>query len=247
MLKLYDNGIYLVHGETICSCPEEAAQKSGITTTKEEATKGTTAYGILKAHNQSDDMDQLRLKFDSMTSHDITLCRHHPDRPRASGMKQFPLPYVLTNCHNSLCAVGGTINEDDHKFAPPLPTSTAASTFPPTWQTSTATTVRPWQAAEDDLVRLPHPLRRSGYHGCRRGRRRAGKAAGGPHLRFCLSAGHGHLSDRQALRRHRPPRRGPEHRWCCSTRTATSRTRSWSSSAPAWQICPSSSATPSTS
>ena len=116
MLKLYDNGIYLVHGETICSCPEEAAQKSGITTTKEEAAKGTMAYGILKAHNQSDDMDQLRLKFDSMTSHDITYVGII-QTARASGMKRFPLPYVLTNCHNSLCAVGGTINEDDHKFA----------------------------------------------------------------------------------------------------------------------------------
>ena len=99
MLKLYDNGIYLVHGETICSCPEEAAQKSGITTTKEEAAKGTMAYGILKAHNQSDDMDQLRLKFDSMTSHDITYVGII-QTARASGMKQFPLPYVLTNCHN---------------------------------------------------------------------------------------------------------------------------------------------------
>ena len=116
MLKLYDNGIYLVHGETICSCPEEAAQKSGITTTKEEAAKGTMAYGILKAHNQSDDMDQLRLKFDSMTSHDITYVGII-QTARASGMKRFPLPYVLTNCHNSLCAVGGTINEDDHNFA----------------------------------------------------------------------------------------------------------------------------------
>ena len=77
MLKLYDNGIYLVHGETICSCPEEAVQKSGITTTKEEAAKGTMAYGILKAHNQSDDMDQLRL--DDQPRHH--LCRHHPDRP----------------------------------------------------------------------------------------------------------------------------------------------------------------------
>ena len=91
MLKLYDNGIYLVNGETICSCPEEAAQKSGITTTKEEAAKGTMAYGILKAHNQSDDMDQLRLKFDSMTSHDITYVGII-QTARASGMKQFPLP-----------------------------------------------------------------------------------------------------------------------------------------------------------
>ena len=72
MLKLYENGVYLVNGETICSCPEEVAQKSGIHTSKEEAEKGTMAYGILKAHNKSDNMDQLQLKFDSMTSHDIT-------------------------------------------------------------------------------------------------------------------------------------------------------------------------------
>ena len=113
--KLYENGIYLVNGETICSCPEEVAQKSGRATTKEEATKGTMAYGILQAHNQSDDPDALRLKFDSMTSHDITYVGII-QTARASGLKQFPIPYVLTNCHNSLCAVGGTINEDDHRF-----------------------------------------------------------------------------------------------------------------------------------
>ncbi len=116
MIKLYENGIYLVNGETICSCPEEVAQKSGRATTKEEATKGTMAYGILQAHNQSNDPDALRLKFDSMTSHDITYVGII-QTARASGLKQFPIPYVLTNCHNSLCAVGGTINEDDHKFA----------------------------------------------------------------------------------------------------------------------------------
>ena len=116
MIKLYENGIYLVNGETICSCPEEVARKSGRATTKEEATKGTMAYGILQAHNQSDDPDALRLKFDSMTSHDITYVGII-QTARASGLKQFPIPYVLTNCHNSLCAVGGTINEDDHKFA----------------------------------------------------------------------------------------------------------------------------------
>ena len=115
MIKLYENGIYLVNGETICSCPEEVARKSGRATTKEEATKGTMAYGILQAHNQSDDPDALRLKFDSMTSHDITYVGII-QTARASGLKQFPIPYVLTNCHNSLCAVGGTINEDDHRF-----------------------------------------------------------------------------------------------------------------------------------
>ena len=116
MLKLYGNGIYLVNGETICSCPEEVAQKTGRTVDAKEAEKGTMAYGILQAHNKSGDPDQLQLKFDSMTSHDITYVGII-QTARASGMKQFPLPYVLTNCHNSLCAVGGTINEDDHKFA----------------------------------------------------------------------------------------------------------------------------------
>ena len=115
MLKLYDNGIYLVNGETICSCPEEVAQKTGRTVDAKEAEKGTMAYGILQAHNKSGDPDQLQLKFDSMTSHDITYVGII-QTARASGMKQFPLPYVLTNCHNSLCAVGGTINEDDHRF-----------------------------------------------------------------------------------------------------------------------------------
>ncbi len=145
MIKLNENGIYLVNGETICSCPEEVAQKSGRATTTEEATKGTMAYGILQAHNQSDDPDALRLKFDSMTSHDITYVGII-QTARASGMKQFPLPYVLTNCHNSLCAVGGTINEDDHKFA----LSAAhkyGGIYVPTTMASTATTVSPWPAA----------------------------------------------------------------------------------------------------
>ena len=115
MLKLYDNGIYLVNGETICSCPEEVAQKTGRTVDAKEAEKGTMAYGILQAHNKSGDPDQLQLKFDSMTSHDITYVGII-QTARASGLKQFPIPYVLTNCHNSLCAVGGTINEDDHRF-----------------------------------------------------------------------------------------------------------------------------------
>ena len=116
MLKLYDNGIYLVNGETICSCPEEVTQKTGRTVDAKEAEKGTMAYGILQAHNKSGDPDQLQLKFDSMTSHDITYVGII-QTARASGLKQFPIPYVLTNCHNSLCAVGGTINEDDHKLS----------------------------------------------------------------------------------------------------------------------------------
>ena len=116
MVKLYESGVYLVNGETLVT---EAAALPGLTgkaVSREEACRGTMAYSILKAHNTSDDMEQLKLKFDSMTSHDITYVGII-QTARASGMTEFPLPYVLTNCHNSLCAVGGTINEDDHKFA----------------------------------------------------------------------------------------------------------------------------------
>ena len=116
MLKLYDTGIFLVNGRDICACQKEVILKTGKLVTQEEAAKGTMAYGILKAHNTVEDMEHLQLKFDSMTSHDITYVGII-QTARASGMTQFPLPYVLTNCHNSLCAVGGTINEDDHKFA----------------------------------------------------------------------------------------------------------------------------------
>ena len=82
---------------------------------KEEAAKNTIAYGILEAHNTSGNMDSLKIKFDCMASHDITYVGII-QTARASGMEKFPIPYVLTNCHNSLCAVGGTINEDDHMF-----------------------------------------------------------------------------------------------------------------------------------
>ncbi len=112
MIKLYENGIFLLDGNTIIEDP--AALPAGIT--KEEAEKGTIAYRILESHNTSGDMDQLKLRFDSLTSHDITYVGII-QTARASGMTEFPVPYALTNCHNSLCAVGGTINEDDHKFA----------------------------------------------------------------------------------------------------------------------------------
>ena len=116
MINLYNTGVYLVNGTEILADAAEVAAKTGKVPVKEEARKGTMAYGILEAHNHSGDMDNLQLKFDSMTSHDITYVGII-QTARASGMTQFPLPYVLTNCHNSLCAVGGTINEDDHKFA----------------------------------------------------------------------------------------------------------------------------------
>ena len=116
MINLYNTGVYLVNGTEILADAAEVAARTGKAPVKEEARKGTMAYGILEAHNHSGDMDNLQLKFDSMTSHDITYVGII-QTARASGMTQFPLPYVLTNCHNSLCAVGGTINEDDHKFA----------------------------------------------------------------------------------------------------------------------------------
>ncbi len=116
MIKLYDAGVYLVNGTKLCSDPAEAAREAGRPVDRAAAVRGTMAYGIMEAHNTSGDMDNLRLKFDSMTSHDITYVGII-QTARASGMTAFPLPYALTNCHNSLCAVGGTINEDDHKFA----------------------------------------------------------------------------------------------------------------------------------
>ena len=110
MVKLYDGGVYLVNGTEIV--PEAAAPE---TYQKDTAKQGTIAYFILKAHNTAEDMQNLRLKFDALASHDITFVGII-QTARASGMEKFPIPYVLTNCHNSLCAVGGTINEDDHVF-----------------------------------------------------------------------------------------------------------------------------------
>lgn len=118
MIKLYDKGVFLVSGIDLISeenMPQVFAM-TGKEVSVEECKKGTMAYKIMKEHNQSNNMDSLKLKFDSMTSHDITYVGII-QTARASGMTEFPLPYVLTNCHNSLCAVGGTINEDDHKFA----------------------------------------------------------------------------------------------------------------------------------
>ena len=116
MVKLYDGGIYLIDGKEIVTDAAEVAARTGRAVTPEEGAAGTMAYGILKAHNTSGDMDHLQMRFDSLTSHDITYVGII-QTARASGMKEFPMPYVLTNCHNSLCAVGGTINEDDHRFA----------------------------------------------------------------------------------------------------------------------------------
>ncbi len=119
MITLSDSGAYLVGGTELVFDNAEAGAaikaKTGRETTKEEAKRGTIAYGILKNHNTSDNMDKLKIRFDKLTSHDITFVGII-QTARASGLTKFPMPYVLTNCHNSLCAVGGTINEDDHMF-----------------------------------------------------------------------------------------------------------------------------------
>ena len=117
MIRLYDGGVYLVNGNQVI--PErdvgKVAQLTGKMPDREEARKGTIAYGILQAHNTGSDPAHLRIKYDALTSHDITYVGII-QTARASGMERFPIPYVLTCCHNSLCAVGGTINEDDHMF-----------------------------------------------------------------------------------------------------------------------------------
>lgn len=119
MVKLYNQGVYLLNGSEIvpdgADVVREIEGKVGHAVSKEEAAKETIAYRILKEHNTSPDMEHLRIKFDKLTSHDITFVGII-QTARASGLEQFPIPYVLTNCHNSLCAVGGTINEDDHMF-----------------------------------------------------------------------------------------------------------------------------------
>ncbi|MEG1303492.1 MAG: hydratase [Lachnospiraceae bacterium] len=111
MIQLYDKGVYLLNGTEIIESEADAR----IDISKEDGRKQTIAYEILKAHNTISDMERLQIKFDKLTSHDITFVGII-QTARASGLEKFPVPYVLTNCHNSLCAVGGTINEDDHMF-----------------------------------------------------------------------------------------------------------------------------------
>ena len=117
MIQLFSEGAYLVDGTTLVKESEAEALKqlTGEVVSKEEASKNTIAYGIVRDHNTSGNMEKLQIKFDKLTSHDITFVGII-QTARASGIEKFPVPYVLTNCHNSLCAVGGTINEDDHMF-----------------------------------------------------------------------------------------------------------------------------------
>ncbi|MBR3525773.1 MAG: hydratase, partial [Lachnospiraceae bacterium] len=115
MIKLYDGGAYLLKGSRLVTEEAAVAAECGASVSREEAAKGTMAWDILHAHNRSGDEKKLNIRFDKLTSHDITFVGII-QTARASGLKRFPIPYVLTNCHNSLCAVGGTINEDDHVF-----------------------------------------------------------------------------------------------------------------------------------
>ena len=120
MIKLFENGAFYVKGELVENNPDgrKLLESRGISTDNikiEEYKKGTIAYSILERHNTSGNMDKLKIKFDALASHDITYVGII-QTARASGLEKFPIPYVLTNCHNSLCAVGGTINEDDHMF-----------------------------------------------------------------------------------------------------------------------------------
>ncbi len=118
-MKLFENGAYVLNGREIieenAECAAALTAKLGEMPDKAEAAKNSMAYEILAAHNTSGNMDKLKIKFDKLTSHDITFVGII-QTARASGLTEFPVPYVLTNCHNSLCAVGGTINEDDHMF-----------------------------------------------------------------------------------------------------------------------------------
>ena len=113
MVQLFGSGAYLIDGKELIADNADAAvqvaAKTGRTISKEEAAKQTMAYKILQAHNTSGDDEHLKVKFDRLTSHDITFVGII-QTARASGLEKFPVPYVLTNCHNSLCAVGGTIN-----------------------------------------------------------------------------------------------------------------------------------------
>lgn len=117
MVKLYEGGVYILNSKEIIEEKDfdKVKAKRNLTVDKESAVRQTISYEILSAHNTSNDDKKLKLRFDSMASHDITYVAII-QTAKASGMEKFPLPYVLTNCHNSLCAVGGTINEDDHLF-----------------------------------------------------------------------------------------------------------------------------------
>ena len=148
MIKCSTGGAYYARGEWVPADGEASAAlaaKGFDAAAIENAKTGTMAYSILQAHNTSGDAENLKIKFDAMASHDITFVGII-QTARASGLEKFPIPYVLTNCHNSLCAVGGTINEDAASSCPP-PKNTAASLCPRIWRSSTSTCAKSLRAA----------------------------------------------------------------------------------------------------
>ena len=149
MIECTSTGAYLARGEWVPADGEALRALAAMgfdAAAAAEAKKGTIAWGILQSHNTSGDEDNLKIKFDAMASHDITFVGII-QTARASGLEKFPLPYVLTNCHNSLCAVGGTINEDDHRFGLSAAKSTAASSCRLIWPSSTSICGRSSRAA----------------------------------------------------------------------------------------------------
>ncbi len=172
MLKLYDKGVYLLNGTEIVEEKEAVAAKTGKDVTPQEAGKNTMAYNILAAHNTSGNMDRLQIKFDKLTSHDITFVGII-QTARASGLEKFPIPYVLTNCHNRLCAVGGTINEDDHMFGLTCAKKYGGVMYRLIRQLSISLHGNACLRRQDDSrIRQPYPLRSTWNNGY--GRRRTG-------------------------------------------------------------------------
>lgn len=164
MIGLIDATTYYLNGKLVS---ENELKVSG---TKSSGKKGTIAYSILSSHNLSSDDNKLNLRFDALASHDITYVGIIQSA-KASGLKEFPVPYVLTNCHNSLCAVGGTINEDDHVFGLSCAKNTAGFTSLQMWRLYTAICARCLQVAENDIgFGLSHALRGNRDYGNRRGR-----------------------------------------------------------------------------
>ena len=158
MIQLFSEGAYLVDGTTLVKESEAGALKQlvGEKVSKEDAAKNTIAYGILRDHNTSGNMEKLQIRFDKLTSHDITFVGII-QTARASGIEKFPVPYVLTNCHNSLCAVGGTINEDDHMFGL---CTTSSGSYSSVCKRDVS---RRWK--DDSWIRQPYSLWSTWNHG----------------------------------------------------------------------------------
>ena len=141
-MKLYDGGVYLVNGSDIV---EESKFDQPVS--REDAAKNTMAYDILEAHNTSGNMEKLQIKFDKLTSHDITFVGII-QTARASGLEKFPVPYVLTNCHNSLCAEAELLMKDDHMFGLTCAKKYGGIMYRLIRQLSISLQEKCWQAAE---------------------------------------------------------------------------------------------------